>query len=188
MNNHSSAQGPPFFAIRVCQIVFYLSLPSLLLEFFQGSLSTFRDLSKCRNNPPFIQLIQWVSVKRWLGCVDNISTSNVKRVKERGKIAVSLLQQLTNEYWQFYSTNTSLRAGSQWFEVGTWRACSTARMRRLNKGKEVMSDVVSQSVATFFYYLRGIGCPNPVEKTYRTHIQRPTGQSQRAYLPSCLPK
>ena len=111
-----------------------------------------------------------------------------KKSERKGKNAVSFLQQLTNGYWQFYSTNTSLRAGSQWFEVGTWRACSTARMRRLNKGKEVMSDVVSQSVATFFYYLRGIGCPKPVEKTYRKHIQRPTRPSQRAYLPSCLPK
>ena len=81
-------------------------------------------------------LIQWVSVKRSLRCVNNIyfqdKTDGRKEIN-----GVSFFATIVNNNWHFYSTKTSLRAGSQWFEV--------------HEGP-VLSAAVSQLLATSSYY------------------------------------
>ena len=57
--------------------------------------------------------------------------------KKGKRIPFLFLQQWSNANWHFYSTKTSLRAGSQWFEVHEER---------------VLSAAVSQLVATSSYY------------------------------------
>ena len=57
--------------------------------------------------------------------MSTISTSNIKRWRKGKQILFRLLQQLSNDNWHFYSTKTSLRASSQWFEVSKLVATSS---------------------------------------------------------------
>ena len=62
-------------------------------------------------------LIQWVSVKRSLRCVNNIYFQHKTDGRKEIKSCISFFATIVNNNWHFYSTKTSLRAGSQWFEV-----------------------------------------------------------------------
>ena len=57
--------------------------------------------------------IDWVSVKRSLRCVNNIDFQNKTGERKENKSCFFFLQRLANDNWHFYSTKTSLRAGSQ---------------------------------------------------------------------------
>ena len=72
-------------------------------------------------------------------CEQYISTSNIKRVKERKTNPVSFFATIVDNNWHFYSGNEdySLRAGSQRFEV---------------HDGPVLSAAVLQLVATSSYY------------------------------------
>ena len=114
----------PFWVIK---LFLKASNTHCIFSFFSSSLEYNKDLklllwhesqaiAVTNSNTYSESLTQWVSVPRGHYGVSAISTSNIKRLEERKINPVSFSQQLSNDIWHFYSTKTSLRAGSQRFE------------------------------------------------------------------------
>ena len=49
--------------------------------------------------------------------MSTMSNSNIKRMEEEKTNPVSFFSTIVNNNWHFYSSKTSLPAGSQWFQV-----------------------------------------------------------------------